>query len=209
MAVIHQTSMSPGKLELLASWLPTRTWYHASGRPPHLSKAGGFRLDDPAGEVGIEFMVIADSSGVEPAVYLVPLTYRGGPLENAEDGLVGTSLHGVLGQRWIYDGAHDPVLVAQLIAMLAGKAQPQAQNNSDTTDLSVIVAAADIVSQAVESASVVDGADSTDIATQDGVILRVERFLRSGGVSQSPHVTAPWRLPDGTDTRGIILTARM
>ncbi|MEV6426657.1 1,4-alpha-glucan branching protein [Nocardia sp. NPDC051463] len=209
MAVIHQTSMSPGKLELLASWLPTRTWYHASGRPPRLRKAGGFRLDDPAGEVGIEFLVIADSSSVEPAVYLVPLTYRDGPLANAENGLIGTSLHGVLGQRWIYDGTHDPVLVAQLMALLAGEAQPQAQNNSDTPDLSVTVAAADVVSQTAESASVVDGADRTDIAMSDGVIVRVERFLRSGGVSQSPHVTAPWRLPDGTDTRGIILAARI
>jgi hypothetical protein len=55
-AIIHDTTMSPGKLELLRDWLPARPWYLASGRGPELAKAGGFRLDDPAGEVGIEFV---------------------------------------------------------------------------------------------------------------------------------------------------------
>jgi Maltokinase N-terminal cap domain len=52
MAVIHKTSLLPGKLELLAGWMPAQPWYAGTGREPALAKAGGFRLDDPAGEVG-------------------------------------------------------------------------------------------------------------------------------------------------------------
>ncbi|NUS05568.1 MAG: 1,4-alpha-glucan branching protein, partial [Nonomuraea sp.] len=127
MAVIHHTVLKPSKLELLTSWLPTRPWYAGE---PVLTKAGGFRLDDPQGEVGIEFMVVTDTS--RPATYLVPLTYRGAPLEGAEHALVGIMEHGVLGRRWAYDGCHDPVLVAQLSALIAGRVQAQDQNHSDT-----------------------------------------------------------------------------
>src|SRR5690242_11256798 len=42
MAVVHDTTMTPGKLELLAGWLPRQPWYAGSGGG--LRKAGGFRL---------------------------------------------------------------------------------------------------------------------------------------------------------------------
>ena len=55
MAVIHShAALAPTKLELLAAWLPTQPWYRAGGPAPDLAKAGGFRLDDPAGRVGLE-----------------------------------------------------------------------------------------------------------------------------------------------------------
>ena len=122
MAVIHHTTLSPTKLELLAEWLPSRPWYQGATGTTGLAKAGGFRLDDPEGEVGIEFMVVTDAAGDEPVTYLVPLTYRGAPLDGAGYALIGTSEHGVLGPRWIYDGAHDPVLFDQLLALLEGRA---------------------------------------------------------------------------------------
>ena len=56
MAIIHRTTMAPTKLELLTSWLPGRPWYAGGAALPRLTKAGGFRLDDPDGEVGLEFM---------------------------------------------------------------------------------------------------------------------------------------------------------
>jgi hypothetical protein len=31
MAIIHDTTMSPGKLELLTSWLPAQPWYLDTG----------------------------------------------------------------------------------------------------------------------------------------------------------------------------------
>jgi len=138
MAIIHNTTMTPGKLELLRVWLPAQPWYLSSGRGPELTKAGGFRLDDPAGEVGIEFMVVTDGSGNRAITYQVPLTYRAGALAGAEGGLIGTAEHGVLGRRWIYDGTRDPVLVAQLVALVQGEAEPQAQSASNTPDPTVI-----------------------------------------------------------------------
>jgi hypothetical protein len=105
MAVIHRTTLTPSKLELLAAWLPAQPWYAGTVRQPALAKAGGFRLDDPAGEVGIEFMVVTDSSGDQRVSYHVPLSYRAAPLDGADDALIGTAEHGVLGTRWIYESA--------------------------------------------------------------------------------------------------------
>jgi hypothetical protein len=135
MATIHTgTTMVPTKLELLSEWLPRQPWYRDAGRPPELSRAGGFRLDDPAGEVGIEFAFVADG---EDTTYHVPMTYRSAPLPGAEGGLIGTSEHGVLGTRWVYDAAHDPVAVAALLDFVSGNASAQSQSQSDTLDESV------------------------------------------------------------------------
>jgi hypothetical protein len=122
--------MEPSKLELLTVWLPTQPWF--VGDVPELERAGGFRLDDPAGEVGMEVMFVRDI-GSEPTVtYCVPMTYRGAPLEGGA--LIGTSQHGVLGQRWIYDGPSDPVFHEQARAFLRGEAMAQHQSLSDTPD---------------------------------------------------------------------------
>jgi hypothetical protein len=80
MATIHATTMAPTKLELLAGWLPRQPWYLDPGRPPAPARAGGFRLDDPDGEVGMEFLLVTD--GAETA-YFVPMTYRAAPLREA------------------------------------------------------------------------------------------------------------------------------
>ena len=69
------------------------------------------RFDDPAGEVGIETMLVRAGSG--PVLH-APLTYRGAPLVGADAWLVGTMLHSVLGPRWVYDACGDPVYAAVL-----------------------------------------------------------------------------------------------
>ncbi|MCM2579996.1 maltokinase N-terminal cap-like domain-containing protein [Streptomyces meridianus] len=222
MAVIHNTTMTPGKLELLAAWLPGEPWYVGAEREPRLSKAGGFRLDDPQGEVGIEFMVVTDESGDRPVSYHVPLTYRGAPLAGADGGLIGTSEHGVLGRRWVYDGAHDPVLVAQLLALLQGRAEPQAQSMTDTRDPSVTACFAGPGFPAdARPTTVADGSQGTRIVVEadaaSGVgtgsarrlTIEVARVLRpdpqTSRADVSPsggHVTAGWRTPDGRACRG-------
>jgi maltokinase-like protein len=223
MAVVHDTTMSPGKLELLTSWLPAQPWYLGAGREPVLTRAGGFRLDDPQGEVGIEFMVVADDSGERATFYLVPMTYRGGGLASADDALIGTADHGVLGQRWIYDGVHDPVLVAELVALIQGEAEPQAQNVSNTADLTVTSQPVTNGSlTAAGSAVAANGPSGTQLrvaaAGVDGtpageLLVQVNRVLRAdGGASLSdaarPCVSATWRLPDGTRARGIFAIAQ-
>ncbi|MFH9138880.1 1,4-alpha-glucan branching protein [Streptomyces sp. NPDC017524] len=184
MATVHRTTMEPTKLELLTGWLPKQSWYADSGQTPDLVKAGGFRLDDPEGEVGIEFMVVADTAGQEPVAYLVPLGYRGAALEGVPDeALIGTSEHGVLGTRWIYDGAHDPVVLARLRALLRGEAEPQQQSVSDTPDPTVVVHGA--------------GADQ-------GADVRINRVLRASEAEQGApgRLVAGWTWPDGTAVRG-------
>lgn len=187
MAFVHKTTLTPGKLELLAGWLPTRPWYRG-GAEPALTKVGGFRLDDPDGEVGIEFMAVTDTSGGEPVTYHVPLGYRGAPLDGAGAALIGTSEHGVLGRRWVYDGTGDPVVMGQLAALVRGEAEPQAQSVSDTPDPTVT---------------------GHLTGPAGGLTVEVERVLRPGEppAGAAGHVTAPWRLPDGTTTRGVYALA--
>ena len=50
MGLMHLTTMTPSKLELLAAWLPSQPWF--VGDANSLVSLSGFRLDDPAGEVG-------------------------------------------------------------------------------------------------------------------------------------------------------------
>ena len=226
MAIIHRTTVIPSKLELLSAWLPAQPWYLDRGRDPELARAGGFRLDDPAGEVGIEFMVVTDGSGDAATAYLVPMTYRASALPGAEDALIGTAEHGVLGRRWIYDGTRDPVLVAQLAALIQGAAEPQAQSVSDTPDPTVTVLP--VVGgylAAVESGITGNGPSGTDLrvetADADGtrtgrLTIRLNRVLQPDGAAQpdggaasgaagQPCLSAPWRLPDGTPVRGTLV----
>lgn len=202
MAIIHHdATVVPSKLELLTAWLPGRPWY-AGGARPDLVKAGGFRLDDPAGEVGLEFMVVTEGA----AAYHVPLTYRASPLTGADAALVGTAEHSVLGKRWVYDGTADPVLVATLLALIHGDAEPQAQSKTDTPDHTVTRAAAGtdrIDDPTCDIAA--NGPDGTDIRVAPGHLLRVRRQLRSGGDLPDgvAGVSARWQEPDGGTARDV------
>ncbi|MEV6018476.1 MULTISPECIES: 1,4-alpha-glucan branching protein [unclassified Streptomyces] len=195
MASVHRTTMTPTKLDLLTRWLPSRSWYAGGAEKPELVKAGGFRLDDPEGEVGIEFMVVVDTGPADPVTYLVPMGYRGTPREGAaEETLIGTSEHGVLGTRWIYDGAHDPVVTARLHALLRGEATPQHQSESDTPDPTVTVRGT-----------------APGYAHGTGPALDVDlvRVLRPEEEAPSPSwcLVAGWTRPDGTSVRGVFATA--
>lgn len=222
MSLLHyNTTVTPTKTELLTAWLPTRPWYTSTGAAPELTKAGGFRLDDPQGEVGIEFMVAMDASGDRPRAYHVPLTYRGAPLDGAADqALIGTMEHGVLGKRWVYDGTHDPVLVAELLAFVQGRVPAHAQSVTGALDPSVagrftgaaIPTSGPAGSSVAGSATVTDGPHGTDVVVTrpDGggpLTVHVVRALRPEEPSGTQdaaagHITAGWRLPDGTTVRG-------
>ncbi|MDT0572262.1 1,4-alpha-glucan branching protein [Streptomyces sp. DSM 3412] len=213
MALIHHTTLTPTKLELLTSWLPGRPWYAGGPAAPHLTKAGGFRLDDPEGEVGIEFMVATDTSGSTPVHYLAPLTYRGAPLPDAEHALVGTTEHGVLGTRWVYDGVHDPVLLAQLLALFEGRAEPQAQSLTDTPDHEVTRSYEGAAPLPTSASSAVDTPEATELTLTPGpTVLHLTRVLHPDALDLPPgakgQVTGHWALPDGTRVRGILAVLR-
>ncbi|KPI07558.1 hypothetical protein OK074_0268 [Actinobacteria bacterium OK074] len=215
MSIIHRTTMKPTKLELLTPWLPAQPWYTGTADAPVLSRTGGFRLDDPEGAVGIEFMVVTDESGAHPVSYHVPLSYRAERLDGVEESaLVGTSEHGVLGLRWIYDGTHDPVVVAGLLALLQGRGEPQMQSVSDTPDPSVAFAfTGGAVASGVESTTVTHGKDGTRLAittsTGGPVTVDVTRLLGAAVTTDAlGHVTAGWHAPDGTDHRDVFAVLR-
>jgi hypothetical protein len=138
--------------------------------------------------------------------------------------LIGTSEHGVLGRRWIYDGTRDPVLVAQLVALIQGEAEPQAQSLSSTPDPTVTGMPVTGSSLKVTGSAVVaSGQAGTDlrIETADAngtgsrpLIVRVHRILSPAGSAAGdgeagrPCLSAIWRLPDGTPARGVFATAQ-
>lgn len=104
MAILHKATIVPSKLELLAAWLPGRGWYDGPAAEPE--RVAAARFDDPAGEVGIETLIVRAGDGT---LLHVPLTYRAAPLDGAGEWLVGTTEHSVLGTRWVYDAEGDPV----------------------------------------------------------------------------------------------------
>lgn len=120
MGLVHHTAtLTPTKQELAEAWLPSRSW--APDGP--LQKVAEYRFDDPEGEVGVETILWRTGDG---SLLQVPFSYRAQPLDGAEDFLVGTSDHSVLGKRWVYDGCADPVWAATLTTtVLTGGSQAQ------------------------------------------------------------------------------------
>jgi Maltokinase N-terminal cap domain len=82
------------------------------------------------------------SSGGHRACFHVPMTYRGAPLGGAEPHLIGTVHHSVLGKRWIYEAAGDPVALACFARALSGQ---QEQAILEIYDGDVLIARRDPV----------------------------------------------------------------
>jgi hypothetical protein len=106
MAIIHKASVSPTKTELLERILGEA-----------VTVLGTYRLDDPSGEVGVEAFIACSGAKTRQVV----LTYRGAPLEGADEDLISTMEHSVLGPRWIYNGTGDPVAAACFRRALRGE----------------------------------------------------------------------------------------
>ena len=112
MALYHVAELVPTKEQLITDWLRAQPW-----GPPHdaeLRFVGAFRFDDPLGEVGMETFVV-EAGGRR---HLVPLTYRGAPLDGdgADGALITEMQHSALGTRWVYDGLRDPAYIVSLAA---------------------------------------------------------------------------------------------
>ncbi|ANP71741.1 CG0192-related protein [Cryobacterium arcticum] len=128
MALLHKADLTPTKIELLSGWVPSQPWFSGEADAP-LENIAAYRFDDPDGEVGIETILV--SAGTGP-VLQVPVTYRNAPLAGADAALIGTTEHSVLGKRWVYDGAGDPVyLAAVATAALTGGRQAELQIEID------------------------------------------------------------------------------
>lgn len=111
MAMLHRATVAPTKAELIAEWAPTRPWSLPALDP--IQVIGSYRLEDPEGRVGLETLLVTAGE----VVVQVPLTYRDQPMEGAEESLIATMEHSVLGTRWVYDGLGDPRFVVMLAAV--------------------------------------------------------------------------------------------
>jgi hypothetical protein len=120
MALLHRAELTPSKLGLLADWLPKQGWFEGDEDAP-LSTVASFRFDDPAGQVGVETLLVRAGDG---PVLQVPLTYRNEELPGAGEWFLGTMEHSVLGTRWTYDALGDSVYRHELArTILSGDSQ--------------------------------------------------------------------------------------
>ena len=109
MADIYQAEINPSKKEVLATVLGLE--------PNEIETLATYRFDDPEGEVGIEVFIVQIPDGT---TIQVPLTYRGERMDGEEDGdLITTMEHSVLGPRYVYFGAADPVFAQALVTTIA------------------------------------------------------------------------------------------
>lgn len=111
MADIYAAELHPGKLEVVTEWVAKQDWaseLDLTSNP--LEQVTSYRFDDPAGEVGLEVHIVRSGDR-----YLqVPLSYRGAPLDGADDAFVANMEHSILGKRWVYAGMGDPVFRQRL-----------------------------------------------------------------------------------------------
>lgn len=191
MALLHQATLTPGKRDLLHAWLPSRSWYDGVQRKP----VGSFRLDDPAGEVGCEYFLLG---GDGLTTLFLPLTYRAAPVDGAEEHLVGTAEHSVLGPRWVYDGCGDPVSVSVLASSILTGGHEAAlvlateDGREVTLDPTCRVAGSGSLADGVnvDAVAVVDGGDPTVVRAGEHELV-VARVV-GPGVAGRETLTATW-----------------
>jgi hypothetical protein len=172
MALLYTSEIRPSKLELVQAWAPTRPWFPGSA-DAELVSVGAYRFDDPEGEVGVETLLVRVGDG---ALVQIPLTYRGAPLEGGEAHLITTMEHSVLGDRWVYDGAGDPVYLATTAtAISTGATQAELLVSTGGSDELVRREPTALVTGSGTGASVVAAPAVGDIVTRDeGDVTLVE-----------------------------------
>jgi hypothetical protein len=195
MALLHDATITPGKRDLIKGWLPGRAWFDGDldGRRPVAS----FRFDDPAGEVGVECFLMGAAEGSTTSTLLVPMSYRGAPLDGAEEHLIGTTQHSVLGPRWVYDGCGDPVAVSAILgAILTGGHEAELTIEQDgrmvTLDPTCRVSGSGTATEAavVDTVDVVEAGNPT--VTRAGDLELVLARVVGTAVDGEQTLTAQW-----------------
>lgn len=167
-AEIHDATLTPSKLELLAGWLPAQSWF--TGSADDLEQVAAYRFVDPDGEVGIETILVR-SAGV---TYQVPLTYRGEPLVDDEDSLIGTTEHSVLGTRFVYDAVGDPVYLVELLRVIhEGDTEADLSNGEKSMSVlgSGIVPVSNAAGESIRVVRVLDGSHIPGNRTPLGTLI--------------------------------------
>ncbi|MEH3034685.1 MAG: hypothetical protein PGN07_11835 [Aeromicrobium erythreum] len=187
-AHVHPTAtITPTKAEVVRLFLERADWFDGDPSTVEVPRRLSYRFDDPAGEVGIEVLVARDGD----RWLQVPLTYRDAPLAGADEWLLTTMEHSVLGRRWIQHGIGDPVLVAALVRAIAGRESsvameyvgPDGERGTASTHVT-----------ARGTGAPVDGDVGLVDVAQDGDTARV---TTSAGTLVVPHVLGREPAEDG------------
>ena len=160
---------------------------------PELNRVVAFRFDDPAGEVGIETLLVRADGG---PLWQAPLTYRAAPVDGLEPWLLGTAEHSVLGTRWIYDGCADPVYASALASTILtgdGQAEEFLDIDGELQRREPSMRVNGSGSAAAPTVSALDGVVDEDptVIVADSVELAVLRVL-GGGESGGLTLTGTW-----------------
>lgn len=186
MAIIYDADLSPSKTEILRSFLAGRSW----GESGELELLGAYRFDDPEGEVGVECHLVK----MGETTYHLPLAYRPARVEGAEEHLLATMQHSVLGERFVYDGLGDEAALECFGRALCGL-QEQEDLRIVADDDSPIEVQPQTVSVALE---VDEGQDlPTEAELLDGASFIIARTL--GDLDGSVRLRATW-----ADGNGVI-----
>ncbi|UXZ57694.1 CG0192-related protein [Curtobacterium sp. Arg-1] len=204
MAVIEQATLRPSKAEALAAWLPDQAWSGVVAGAP-LEVVGQFRFDDPAGEVGIEVLLVRTDGG---RVLQAPLTYRDAPLPGADAFLVTEMDHSVLGRRWVYDAVGDPVhadVLRRAIVTGGHEAELELANGAGQRpkDAWASGSGSEPDSPTITSLHATTGA-VTSIATDHGTIV-VARVVGTA-LPEGETLTGTWT--DGSEVLAVLLPER-
>ncbi len=191
-AQLYDTTIEPSKASVASDWITGQPWYRGSATT--LQVIGSFRFVDPDGNIGIETLMLReDGEAPQGPTYQVPLTYRGQPTNTAGE-LVGTVQHGVLGTRYVYDGAQDPAYLAELIrVVLTGDTQSElstGQKPDVTVRGSGSESARVVTVSSVRAGGDTDGDEILCRCEVDGVhrnlLLRLSRLLGETVLVGSP-----------------------
>ena len=205
MALLHEATISPRKDELVGPWLRTRPWWDGqTERAP----VGTFRLDDPAGEVGMECFLFGSAAG---STLFVPLTYRSAPLQGREASLLGAMEHSVLGTRYVYDACADPVFVSTALHTIRC-GDRQADLLLRRADGTEVVRAPNATAQGDGVSTVphhdpglpVFPTDESDRTTIAGSDVKLTVMRRLGEAPQGPALVGSFE--GGADLRLVILS---
>lgn len=120
-------TLRPSKLALLQQWLPAQPWFRGSVADVEI--VGKFRFEDPAGEVGLDNMILRSRGDL----YYVPVTWRSRPLPSWAQ-LIGELHHSELGARYCTNAADDPVFRDEL-ARVVIEGDGAAEIHSTTGDV--------------------------------------------------------------------------
>lgn len=214
--------LPPALSGLLGGWLPGQRWFPVKTAEFSFEPVGVLGLAAP-GRVDAEFEVwllavtYPTADGNRTDVVQVPLSFRHTPLPGAESALVGETDqagagHGdasggaasaeagtpgaVAGQRWIYDGVHDPGFVAAWLDLMRSGGTSPVGNAAGH-----LVASGFPLPFATGTVKVLSGEQSnSSVIVHDGQSAAIVKFFRVLSEGQNPEVEIGAALTAGRTT---------